>query len=160
GYPWWYYPAFFVPPPPHFVPFGFSVGLWFGAPPLWGRCNWGWHESQVVVDVQRHNAFVQRVDRRPIVINVQETRTAWQHAPVHRRGVTYRDPRLQQQFGPTSTAAAPQRHFDRDDLRGRARTPAAGSARDRGDASRSRTGPPRTGAPRPDASRDGNPRPG
>jgi hypothetical protein len=143
GYPWWYYPAFYVPPPPHFVPFAFHLGLWFGPPPLFGRCYWGWGHSHCDVDVHVHNTFVERVDRRPVVINTPAAVAPWQHDPVHRRGISYRNPALDRRFAPN--AAVPSRRFDRDDLRGRTRSPAMPPrAGDRRDLPRS---PPRTTPP-------------
>lgn len=109
GYPYWYYPALYVPPPVGGSWFGFTTGvIWPHA--FWGGCNWGWGHSHVDIDVHQQNIFIDRTEigarrelvkqRAGIVAGAQQTGTmrTWQHDPVHRMGVRYRNPGVASRF--------------------------------------------------------------
>ncbi len=110
--PWWwpaYPPVYWAPWPGYFVGPGFGVGfVWgigitVGAGFFFGAFDWP-HRHVTVVNV--NNFYFKTV-------NVNRV-TVWQHDPIHRRGVLYRDASLRQQFRRMS--ASPEvRH----DFRGR-----------------------------------------
>jgi hypothetical protein len=93
----WAYPAsppVYYPPPPAYYPGqALMAGLAFGAGvaiigSLWGECDWG--NNDVDIDVNRYNN---------INGNNRITNNKWQHNPVHRNGVPYRDSASRAQYG-------------------------------------------------------------
>ncbi|WP_194790903.1 DUF3300 domain-containing protein [Pseudomonas sp. UFMG81] len=105
----WAYPAsppVYYPPPPAYYPGQALVaGLAFGTgvavvASLWGDCDWNDHD--VDIDVNRYN----NINRNNQITNISNNK--WQHNPVHRDGVPYRDARNREQFG-RQLAGAPQR---------------------------------------------------
>jgi hypothetical protein len=86
--------------PPYFWPCG-AFG-WIGIPvvyPFWGWCHWHWRHHQLHIDARRFNQI--NVHRPPITSEV------WQHDPVHRDGVPYRDSVTRARFlGPISPEAS------------------------------------------------------
>ncbi len=92
----WRYPAY---SPWHWGPSGASIGLGIGYwPGFYFSFNFGnwsyfnWNRHYVHIDVHKRPRYV-RHDRwhaRP---------GRWQHAPVHRRGVAYRDNRTARKYG-------------------------------------------------------------
>jgi hypothetical protein len=93
----WPYPAsppVYYPPPPAYYPGqALMAGLAFGAGvaiigSLWGECDWG--NNDVDIDVNRYNN---------INGNNRITNNKWQHNPVHRNGVPYRDSASRAQYG-------------------------------------------------------------
>ncbi len=136
----WWYPAY---PPvviyPYYSPgavivagvFTFGIGVavasaWHHG---WGR--WDWGHRNVYVNVNR----TVNINRTTTVINTREMRTTtWQHNPVHRKGVAYRDPRTREKFAPANRQAVDNRR----DFRGYDQT---GSARPGSTVSRPDTRP-------------------
>ena len=93
----WAYPAsppVYYPPSPYYYPGqALMAGLAFGAGvaivgSLWGDCDWG--NNDVDINVNRYN----NINR-----NNQITNNRWEHNPVHRNGVPYRDGRSREQYG-------------------------------------------------------------
>jgi len=106
--PWWwpaYPPVYWAPWPGYFVRPGFVVGFaWgLGIPVgerfFFGTCDWR-HRHVTVVNVT--NYYYHPVNVSPA--------QAWEHDPVHRRGVLYRDAAVRQQFRRTS--ASPETRLD------------------------------------------------
>jgi len=107
--PWWwpaYPPVYWAPWPGYFVRHRFAVGFTWGVGiPVgvgffFGTFDWP-HRHVTVVNVNNfyfHTVNVNRV-------------TVWQHDPVHRRGVLYRDASLRQQFRRTSASPQARRDF-------------------------------------------------
>jgi hypothetical protein len=107
--PWWwpaYPPVYWAPWPGYFVGPGFfggfawGVGITVGAGFFFGAFDWP-HRHVTVVNVNNfyfHTVNVNRV-------------TVWQHDPIHRRGVLYRDASLRQQFRRTSASPEVRRDF-------------------------------------------------
>ena len=91
----WPYPAYrpFYWYPPGYV----TVGVFaFGAPLVVGAALWAtydWRARRVAIDVNRFNTF-----NRTTIVN-----QTWQHNPVHRGNLPYRNPTVQQQFSKTAT---------------------------------------------------------
>ena len=107
--PWWwpaYPPVYWAPWPGYFVGPGFGVGfVWgvgvtVGAGFFFGAFDWP-HRHATVVNV--NNFYFKTV-------NVNRV-TVWQHDPVHRRGVLYRDASLRQQFRRMSASPEVRRDF-------------------------------------------------
>ena len=107
--PWWwpaYPPVYWAPWPGYFVGPGFGVGfVWgvgvtVGAGFFFGAFDWP-HRHVTVVNV--NNFYFKTV-------NVNRV-TVWQHDPVHRRGVLYRDASLRQQFRRMSASPEVRRDF-------------------------------------------------
>lgn len=107
--PWWwpaYPPIYWAPWPGYFVRPGFVVGFaWgLGIPVghqfFFGACDWR-HRHVTVVNVT--NSYYRPVN---VVSQVQ----AWQHDPIHRRGILYRDAAVREQFRRTS--ASPETRLD------------------------------------------------
>ncbi|MGE8154161.1 DUF3300 domain-containing protein [Pseudomonas vancouverensis] len=95
----WAYPAsppVYYPPPPAYYPGqALMAGLAFGAGvaivgSLWGECDW--NNNDVDINVNRYN----NINRNNRITNNQNK---WQHNPVHRNGVPYRDNVSRQNFG-------------------------------------------------------------
>jgi hypothetical protein len=93
--PWWYpaYPPYYWGPPG--VSVGFGIAYWPGTSFSFVFGNWStfdWHRHTIFIDVHKRPKFV-RHDRwvaKP---------GPWQHAPVHRRGVAYRDTTTAGKYG-------------------------------------------------------------
>lgn len=86
-------PAYYPPPPAYYPGQALMAGLAFGAGvaivgSLWGECDWG--NNDVDIDVNRYNN---------INGNNRITNNKWQHNPVHRNGVPYRDSASRSQYG-------------------------------------------------------------
>jgi len=97
--PWWwpaYPPVYWAPWPGYFVGprfavgFAWGVGIPVGVGFFFGACDWP-HRHVTIVNVNRV--------------------TVWQHDPVHRRGVLYRDASLRQQFRRTRASPEARRDF-------------------------------------------------
>ncbi|WP_085718979.1 DUF3300 domain-containing protein [Pseudomonas sp. B28(2017)] len=95
----WAYPAsppVYYPPPPAYYPGqALMAGLAFGTGvaivgALWGECDWG--NNDVDIDVNRYN----NINANNRITNNQNK---WQHNPVHRNGVPYRDNKSREQYG-------------------------------------------------------------
>lgn len=86
-------PAYYPPPPAYYPGQALVAGLAFGAGvaiigSLWGECDWD--DNDVDIDVDRYN----NINR-----NNQINNNRWEHNPVHRNGVPYRDSRSREQYG-------------------------------------------------------------
>ncbi len=110
----WPYPAYpptYYPPPPNYG-YGSALlaGLLFGvgiaaAGAMFGGWNWGRGNSYVNVNVNR----AVNIDRNFNVNNIHNGR--WQHEPVHRKGMAYRDPATRQRFNQTRPGADQRQEF-------------------------------------------------
>lgn len=105
------YPPTYYPPPPGYG-YGSALlrGLMFGvgiaaAGAIFGGWNWGRGNSYVNVNVNR----AVNIDRNFNVNNINNGR--WQHEPIHRRGVAYRDPATRQRFNQTRPGADQRQEF-------------------------------------------------
>ena len=107
----WAYPAY----PPVYYPFagalarGFLWGVGFAAAgAMFGGWNWGGRgNSYVNVNVNRAVNIDNHFDRNKFNGNGGK----WQHDPDHRRGVAYRTPAVQQQFGQRRPGADQRQQF-------------------------------------------------
>jgi hypothetical protein len=84
-WPWAEYPPYFWP----------CVGPWIGVGfpiirPWWRWYRWRWREHRLYVDVHRFNEI--NANHPPITSDV------WQHDPLHRDGVPYRDASTRARF--------------------------------------------------------------
>jgi len=126
GYPYWYYPPLYPPAPAGGVWFGFAAGVFWGAA-IWGGCNWGWGNTDVDIDIDRQNNFIDRTEgsgRRDQVKDRARTKdtagnragnkAGWQHNAEHRKGVGYKDSKVAQKYG----ARPGQARVSRDQARG------------------------------------------
>lgn len=126
SYPYYYYPPMYPPPPAGGLWFGFTVGvIWGGA---WGDCNWG--GDDIDIDIDNQNNFIDRTEnsgRRDQVKNkAKEGGGNFKHNPEHRKGVSYKDNKVAQNFG----ASAGNNRVTRDQARGygdRSAKPSAGT---------------------------------
>lgn len=93
---WWpHYPPVYLPAPVGYgytvgsgIGFGVGIGITYA---LWGGFHWDQHS--VYVNVNRYNrVYVNRP------LNVSRNSVDWRHDPVHRRGVPYRDVRVQERY--------------------------------------------------------------
>lgn len=110
----WPYPAYpptYYPPPPGYG-YGSALlrGLMFGigiaaAGAIFGGWNWGRGNSYVNVNINR----AVNIDRNFNVNNINNGR--WQHEPIHRKGVAYRDPATRQRFNQTRPGADQRQEF-------------------------------------------------
>jgi hypothetical protein len=109
--PWWwpaYPPIYWGPWPGYYVRPGFSAGFYWGIGIGISRSfffgAFDWRQRHVRV-VNANNYYYSKpvIDRRPIV---NRGPNAWQHDPLHRRGVDYRDAALRQHYGRTSARPA------------------------------------------------------
>jgi hypothetical protein len=92
---WWYpaYAPYYWGPPG--VSIGFGIGYWPGFYFSFNYGNWSyfnWHRRYVYIDVHKRPRYVRRN-------HWMAKPGRWQHAPVHRRGVAYRDNRTAQKYG-------------------------------------------------------------
>ncbi len=107
--PWPYpaYPPYYYYPPGWLVPgafFTFGVGIAVGTA-LWGAFDW--HRHRVDIDVRRYHRFSEAVNGKGRAGTLERERPAprdtgrlaWEHEPLHRRGVNYRDESTQRRFG-------------------------------------------------------------
>ena len=112
------YPPDYFPPYPGYgspvaggIDFGFAVSVVI---PLWGWDRFDWRRHRIHIDADRYNAInrygIER-DRQP-----RTTSTTWEHDPLHRRGVAYRDQQSWQRAhanpGGTPDARRPFRGFE------------------------------------------------
>ena len=105
GPPVWYpYPHWWWPPRSVIVGgvgFGFGGGIFIGGffGGGWGGWGgWGWHPAWGNRTIVVNNTFIHRYNFNTVnVVNVHGT-TVWQHDAVHRAGVPYATPQLNQQF--------------------------------------------------------------
>jgi hypothetical protein len=114
AYGTWPYPAYpptYYPPPPGYG-YGSALlrGLMFGAGiaaagAIFGGWNWGRGNSYVNVNVNR----AVNIDRNFNVANINNGR--WQHEPIHRKGVAYRDPATRERFNQTRPGADQRQEF-------------------------------------------------
>jgi hypothetical protein len=107
-------PAYYPPPPAYYPGQALMAGLAFGAGvaivgSLWGECDWG--NNDIDIDVNRYNN---------INANNRINNNKWQHNPVHRNGVPYRDNASRAQYG-RQLNGANQREAYRGDNAQRAR---------------------------------------
>ncbi|AYC32451.1 DUF3300 domain-containing protein [Pseudomonas cavernae] len=88
-------PAYYPPSPGYTIGTALAAGLAFGTGvaivnSLWGDCDWDHHD--VDIDVNRYNNL--NVNRQ---LNVNQN--TWQHNPINRNGVPYRDSASREQYG-------------------------------------------------------------
>ena len=120
---WWpYYPPYVFYPYPYSAAFyypgyigfsvGFAVGAYWGN---WGYCNWPYRSVYV-----NHHYYGRPYPgyRSTPAGSVMASRGAptmqkWRHDPYHRRGVTYRDAVVGNQFGQASRTTADNRRVSR-----------------------------------------------
>jgi hypothetical protein len=107
-----YPPLYFAPPPGYVTASALAAGVAFGAGvavghAVWGSCNWGGHNINVV-------------NNRSVNVNNFNRNDAnfakWEHNPEHRHGVRYNNDAVRQQFAKHSDQA--EREF-RQDFRGK-----------------------------------------
>lgn len=103
---WWYpaYSPYYWGPPG--VSIGFGISYWPGFYFSFSFGNWSyfdWHRHYIHIDVHKRPRYV-RHDRW------KAHHGRWQHAPVHRRGVAYRDNRTARKYGQAPRAV----HYRRD----------------------------------------------
>lgn len=95
--PWWYptYPPYYWYYPPGVVIAGgyiyFGLGIVVGIG-ISSWCWFDWHHHHIYID-RHHARHFHRFDRPDI------DRHTWRHAPIHRKGVAYRDRVTSQRFG-------------------------------------------------------------
>src|SRR5882762_8346686 len=110
---WWpaYPPVYWAPWPGYYVYPGFAFawggGIRVGSGFFFSSCDW--HRRHVTI-VNVTNVFVNRQagGNRPSAVRTAPV--AWQHDPVHRRGVPYHIASVQQRFG-GGTQAGQRRDF-------------------------------------------------
>ncbi|WP_085679417.1 MULTISPECIES: DUF3300 domain-containing protein [unclassified Pseudomonas] len=129
----WAYPAsppvYYPPSPMYYAGTALMAGLAFGAgvaiiDSVWGDCDW--NNGDVDIDVNRYN----NINGNNRITNIQNK---WQHNPVHRDGVPYRDNRSRQQYGRQLDGANQRAAFRGDDAQ-------RAQARDRARSSMDRAG--------------------
>ena len=107
--PWWwpaYPPVYWAPWPGYFygprfgVGFAWGIGIGIGPGFFFGGFNWPYRHVNIV--------NVNNFYYHPVNIN---RGTTWAHDPDHRRGVSYRDMGLRQQFGRMSASPEARREF-------------------------------------------------
>jgi uncharacterized membrane protein YgcG len=121
-YPYWYYPPLYPPAPAGGFFFGFTAGMFWGAA-IWGGCSWGWGHTEVDIDINKQNNFIDRTentDRRQQVKDRARTsdragnKGGFAHNPEHRKGVGYRDSKTASKYG----GGPGQTRVSRDQARG------------------------------------------
>ena len=133
SYPYYYYPPMYPPAPAGGVWFGFAAGVVWGAA-IWGGCSWGWGHTEVDIDINKQNNFIDRteVDARRQEVKDRAGATdragtanragtsdrsgkrGFQHDPSHRKGAGYKDAKTGQKFG----AGPGESRVSRDQARG------------------------------------------
>lgn len=103
--PWWYpaYPPYRYYPPGAVLArnivsfgFGFAIGAAWGY--AWG--GFGWNRHEVFVNVNQNININRNINRTVYVNRIGSGgRGEWQHDPVHRKGVIYRDNNVANHFG-------------------------------------------------------------
>ncbi len=91
--PWWYpaYPPYYWGPPGVNIGISYWPGFYFGF--AWGTWSYfDWHQRNIYIDARYRPRYV-RHDRW------RTTPGHWNHAPVHRRGVAYRDKPTARKYG-------------------------------------------------------------
>jgi hypothetical protein len=124
GPPVYYYPVYSYPPsywyPPGYVAatsvISFGVGVAVGAA-VWGGCDWGGHgfyhrHGDVDIDIDRN------IDIGDINIDKSKNFQKWEHNPVNRKSVRYRDSSTRQKFDNRRIEGNRQARIDRDTARG------------------------------------------
>lgn len=124
GPPAYYYPVYSYPPsywyPPGYVAatsvISFGVGVAVGAA-VWGGCDWGGHGfyhrgGDVDIDIDRN------IDIGDINIDKSKNFQKWEHNPVNRKSVRYRDSSTRQKFDNRRIEGNRQARIDRDTARG------------------------------------------
>ena len=139
----WWYPAYppvviYPYPPGAVIAAGiitFGVGIAIASAWNHGWGYWDWGHRHVYVNVNR----TVNINRTTTVIHTREMKTTtWRHDPVHRKGVSYRDPRTREKYAPANRKAVDNRRdFRGYDQRGPA---APGSAVSRPDTRRPGSG--------------------
>ena len=109
----WWYPAYppvviYPYPPSAFVmagviTFGVGIGVAMAWNHWWGY--WDWGHRHVYVNVNR----TVNIHRTTVVHTRQIQTTTWRHDPVHRKGVSYRDPRTREKYAPANRQAVDNR---------------------------------------------------
>jgi Protein of unknown function (DUF3300) len=93
--PWWYpaYPPYYWGPPGVYVSAGLFYWPGFTFSFVFGNwCYFDWPQHYIYIDVRHRPRYV-RHDRW------QDKPGPWHHAPLHRRGVAYRDPATAREYG-------------------------------------------------------------
>jgi len=113
--PWWYpaYPPYAVYPYRYYSPgaavatgvivFGTAVAVAVAWNYWWG--HWDWRQRNVYVNVNR----TVNIHKTTVIHTRQIQTTAWRHDPVHRKGVSYRDPRTREKYAPSNRQAVDNR---------------------------------------------------
>ena len=104
-YPTYYYPPLYAPPPAGGFAYGFAAGVTVGAA-MWGGCTWGWGRSDVNINVNQYNTYVNRteVDARAQSLQRNSNNAQWAHQADHRGGVGYQDSAMAQRYGNAASA--------------------------------------------------------
>ena len=122
--PWWwpaYPPVYWAPPRAYYVvpaqrpAFLWGSGIVISAGFFFGHADW--HRRHVTVV---HNHVIVN---RTAVVNRPQTRVAWEHNPVHRRGVPFRHPEARQKVEQARIVHSDRRDADRNDARARPAPP-------------------------------------
>jgi len=112
--PWWYpaYPPYVVYPYRYYpgaaiasgvIVFGTAVAVAVAWNHWWGY--WDWRHRNVYVNVNR----TVNIHKTTVIHTRQIQTTAWRHDPVHRKGVSYRDPRTREKYAPSNRQAVDNR---------------------------------------------------
>jgi hypothetical protein len=114
-YPTYYYPPLYAPPPAGGFAYGFAAGVTVGSA-MWGGCNWGWGRSDVNINVNQYNTYVNHTEVNARAQSLQRTNNAaqWTHQADHRGGVGYQDSAMAQRYG----TAANANHVSGEEARG------------------------------------------
>jgi hypothetical protein len=102
-----YYPALYYPRHHFGFSIGFNIGFCFSDWGGWGFWGWGpsWHSHSVIVN----NYFFNRYGYNHYRRGNDRGRIAWEHNPVHRLNVPYRNPRVAERFGGPSSGSRDSR---------------------------------------------------
>jgi hypothetical protein len=102
-YPTYYYPPLYTPVPAGGFAYGFAAGVTVGAA-MWGGCTWGWGRSDVNINVNQYNTYVNRTETNVRAQSLQRTsnNAQWAHQVDHRGGVGYQDSAMAQRYGASS----------------------------------------------------------
>jgi hypothetical protein len=114
--PWWspaYPPVYWGPPPGYYAGPVYSPGFFWGSGIVistgffFGHCDWRRRNVTVVQN--------QVIVNRTTIVNQPVKRVVWEHNPVHRRGVPFRNPEARQRFERARIAADAVRDSGRKD---------------------------------------------